>query len=122
MASETEFSRQLLRKLLEGDVSLLQVLLDAHVLDKYRGDAGYQVLRTNTIGRLARPRMWSIDFGISPGDETIHVALGDMQTRLPESEREHWLGHVVISHFSQNYIRAKLHPTSCIDDGELRAW
>ncbi len=122
MTSETEFSQALFRKVLEGDASLVQVTVAGTVLDKYRASSAYKVLRTNTIGRLLRPQMWYIDFGISPGDETIHLSLGDMLTRLPETERDHWLAHVDMSRFSQNYIRANLHPASCIDDGELRAW
>lgn len=122
MTSESEFSRVLLRKVLQGDTSLAQVMVSATVLDKYRDSSAYKVLRTNTIGRLLRPQMWYIDFGISPGDETIHLSLGDMLTRIPEAEREHWLEHVDVSRWSQNYARTRLHPASCIEDGELRAW
>ena len=97
----------------------MQVRFDAALLQRYR-DAGYQVKRTNTVGRVKAPA-WSIDFGIGGGESTIHASIGDV-LRLPDAERDHWAMHVAESDLSENYLKMMLHPGSCIDDGDTRDW
>ena len=104
-----------------GDPALVQVRFHAGVLDRYRG-RGLEVKRTNTVGRLKRAGGWSLDFGIGEGDATIHAALGDLLQRLPQQELEHWAGHVAQSDLSESYCKMRIHPGSCIDDGDLRDW
>ena len=110
------------RVLRDENALLAPVFLTFQVLKKYRELSGYSLVRTNTIGRLRRERSWSIDFGISDPDETIHVTLDDLMYRLPESERAHWIEHIVTPTLSENFVKAKLAPVSCIDDGDLRAF
>ncbi|MBI4497388.1 MAG: hypothetical protein HY689_05765 [Chloroflexi bacterium] len=110
------------RALQRGEHGLAQVWFDAAVLDKYRGAPAFAVIRTDTIGRLSRQRVWSLDFGIAAGDALIHASLQDLLQRLPEDEREHWARHVVTPPVSGNFLRTQLAPGSCIDDGELRPW
>lgn len=110
------------RVLLAGEHNLVQVSFDAAVLDRYRGWPGFSIVRTDTAGRLKKEGAFAIDFGIAPGDELVHVCLGDLLTSLPEGEREHWVGHVVTPPLSRAFLQMRLHPGSCIDDGEVRAW
>jgi len=104
-----------------GDPALVQVRFHAAVLDRYR-ERGLEVKRTNTVGRLKKAGGWSLDFGIGEGDRTVHAALGDLLQRLPGEELEHWAGHVAQSDLSESYCKMRLHPGSCIDDGDLRDW
>ena len=110
------------RVLLRSEDRLVQVWFDAAVLDKYRAAPAFKVIRTYTIGRVSRERVWSLDFGIAPDDVTIHASLGDLRSRLPDAEHEHWIGHVVTPPTSMNFLKTQLAPASCIDDGELRSW
>ena len=50
------------------------------VLDKYLGQAGVRVIRTNTAGRVRRPS-WTLDFGISDDDRLIHASVADLSQR-----------------------------------------
>jgi hypothetical protein len=102
------------------DPATAQVSFDAAVLDKYRGDAGYLLIRSNSVGRVKREGGWSIDVGI--GEGTVHAALGDLMHNLPEPEREHWAQHAVALPMSQMYLQMRLAPGSCFDDGEVRSW
>ena len=43
-------------RVLGGDLGAAHVWFDAHVLDRYREQAGWRVMRTNTVGRCARPK------------------------------------------------------------------
>ena len=104
-----------------GDPALVQVRFRAGVLDRYR-ERGLEIKRTNTVGRLKKAGGWSLDFGIGGDDRTIHAALGDLFQRLPQQELEHWAAHVAQSDLSESYCKMRLHPGSCIDDGELRDW
>ncbi len=99
-----------------------QVSFDAAVLDKYRGQAGYSLIRSNTVGRVKREGGWSIDVGIGEEGRTVHAALGDLMHKLPEPEREHWAQHAVALPMSQMYLQMRLSPGSCFDDGEVRSW
>jgi hypothetical protein len=106
---------------LNGDLSRLQMWFEAGVLDKYRGQAGVRVIRTNTAGRV-RSTAWSLDFGIAADDSLIHAAAADLGQRLPESERAHWAQHVFAPPTSKNFLTMRFGGGSCIDDGEIRDW
>jgi hypothetical protein len=104
-----------------GDPNLVQVRFHAGVLERYR-ERGLEIKRTDTVGRVKKAGGWSLDFGIGGDDRTIHAALGDLLQRLPQQELEHWADHVAQSDLSESYCKMRLHPGSCIDDGELRDW
>lgn len=110
------------RALMSGEPALLQLSFEPAVLDRYRGEAAYQVIRTDTAGRVKKQGGWSIDFGIGEGDALIHASWRALMERLPEPEREHWAGYASGPHLSQNFVRMQLSPGSCFDDGELRSW
>ena len=113
----------LYRKALAGDASgLAPVFLDVAVLDRYRGKYGYSLVRSNSIGRLKKEGAWSLDFGISPGEATIHASVGDLAQKLPPEELEHWVRHVVSPPMSDNFIKTRLTTGACIDDGDTRPW
>jgi len=103
------------------DPALVQVRFHARVLDRYR-ERGYDLKRTDTVGRVKKEGGWSLDFGIGAGDATIHASFGDLMDRLPEDELPHWAEHVAQSDLSESYCKMRLHAGSCIDDGELRDW
>jgi hypothetical protein len=102
-----------------GDFGLAQVVFDVAVLDSYL-QKGVEVKRTRTVGRI-KSSSWSLDFGLAPDEKTIHVSLINLQQKLPESERAHWLSHADGSHFSENFLKMQS-SHACIDDGDLRAW
>ena len=110
------------RVLEQGDPALVQLWFDPAVLDRYRISTAYQVIRTDTIGRVSRPRIWSLDFGIGEGEAVIHLSLRDLLDYLPEAERDHWAQYVVTLPLSVNYVQTRLAPGSCIDDGDVRKW
>lgn len=111
------------RALTTGDPGLLQVGFEVGVLDRYRGDPAYEVMRTDTVGRVRKARGWSLDFGISPLEETMHASWGALVTSLPEEEREHWASHTApVAADSEMFLRMQLSPSSCFDDGDLRSW
>ena len=109
------------RALASADPSNLQVHFETSVLDRYRGMAGFSLIRTDSVGRLRKEGGWSLDFGIAPGDEFIHVALGDLQ-RLPEDDRGHFAASAVLAPSSSMFLQMRLAPGSCFDDGEVRPW
>ncbi len=51
-------AEMLLRRVLGGAPQLAQVWFRAEVLDRYRGLAGYRVIRTDTVGRCGAPSGW----------------------------------------------------------------
>jgi hypothetical protein len=108
------------RALTSGDAALLPVSFDAAVVDKYRGAPGYELIRTNTAGRIKRQGGWTLDVGIAEG--TVHATFGDLLLALPAEEREHWLQHVVALPMSRTFLQMRLSPAPCIDDGEVRPW
>jgi hypothetical protein len=110
------------RLLVQGDSSWAQITFEVAVLERYRGRQGFNIIRTDTVGRVRKEGGWSLDFGIGPRDASIHVSLGDLLSILPEEEREHWTQHVRQPEASHYYLQARLHPGSCIDDGEVRQW
>lgn len=107
---------------LGGDLGALHVWFDQHVLDRYRTQAGWKVMRTNTVGRLRSPDGWSLDFGISPDEHLVHTTASELSQRLPAPERQHWAQHVITPAASRNFLTMRLAPGSCIDDGDLRPW
>ena len=104
------------------DPALVQVCFDIAVLEKYRGVPGFSLIRTDTVGRLKREGGWAIDVGIGEEGRTIHASLGDVLHSLPEAEREHWAQHAVSLPLSEQFLRMRLQPGSCFDDGEVRPW
>ena len=63
--------------------ALLQLSFDAAVLEKYRGAAGFTLMRTDTVGRIKKQGGWSLDFGIAPGEATVHASWGAWHLRCP---------------------------------------
>ena len=102
-----------------ADAGLAQVVFRAQVLDAYL-EKGVKVSRTRSVGRV-KAASWSLDFGIAPDEQTIHVAAQTLAQKLPESERAHWLQFADASHFSENFLKMQA-SHACIDDGDLRAW
>jgi hypothetical protein len=109
--------------LANADPALVQLSFDAAVIDRYRGDAAYQVIRTNSAGRVRKQGAWAIDVGIAPDERTVHASWQAIAHALPEAEREHWAAHAAPpSGFSDNFLRMQLSPGSCFDDGDVRTW
>ncbi len=128
MADRVEVLQQtLLRRMLaSGDGSLLPLRFRAEVVAKYRAVEGAQVIRTQTVGRVALRGLWSLDMGIVDGDGAsdaeVHVTFGDVVERLPERERDHWVAHLIAGPASENYLQMKMAASACIDDGETVVW
>jgi len=112
----------LYRRVLGGDAGLAQVWFGASVLDHYRGQSGFRVLRTNSAGRLRSPAGWTIDFGIADGDQLIHVSAADLAQRLPPADKQHWLAHVATLPVSGTFLVMRLGAGHCMDDGDVRDW
>jgi len=113
----------LYRRVLTGPSPLLaQISFDVAVLERYLGRPGVTLKRSDSMGRLQKQGGWSLDFGIAPDGTAIHLSLGDLLERLPPEEREHWVEHVAAPPLSQTYLKARLSPGACIDDGEVRDW
>jgi len=119
--SDSVFQVVVRRALAGGDAANLQLHFAVALLDRYRGGAGFSLIRTDTVGRLKKDGGWSIDFGIAPGEELIHAAVSDL-LRLPEAEREHWAFHATALPASKMFLQMRLAPGSCFDDGEVRPW
>jgi hypothetical protein len=109
-------------RVLGGDLGAAHLWFDAHVLDRYREQAGWRVMRTNSVGRLRSPEGWSIDFGIAEPDALLHTSATELSQRLPVTERQHWAEHACTPPTSRNFLTMRLVPGSCIDDGDLRDW
>ena len=109
-------------RVLNGDLGAAQLWFDQHVLDRYRAQPGWRVMRTNTVGRVRAPDGWSLDFGIAEGEQLVHSSVSELSQRLPAAERQHWAQHVVTPAVSRNFVTMRLAPGSCIDDGVLRDW
>lgn len=115
------WKRTVARAVSSGDASALPVHFSALVLSRYI-DRGAKVLRSNTVGRLMQPGKAVVDFGIVDDDAVIHLRFGDIGGLIPESERGHWLDHLVVPSTSRPYLQMTLQPGACHDDGELREW
>src|SRR5690554_5849120 len=109
------------RALMSDNPGFVQLHFDVAVLDRYRTLDGFSIIRTDTVGRLRKPGAFILDFGISPDEDMIHVAWGDLRL-LPEAEREHWAQYAVALPSSKMFLQMRLAPGSCFDDGELRTW
>lgn len=125
-AAEPQMLAVLLR-VLGGEPGALHLWFEAAVLDRYREPVrsaeGFQVMRTNSVGRVRAPgNVWSLDFGIAPDETAIHSTVADLSQRLPAGERTHWATHALIAPSSRNYLTMRLSPGACIDDGDLRSW
>ena len=121
MASDAVWKRTVGRALSSGDLSALPIHFSATVLLRYL-DRGAKILRSDTVGRLMQPGKAVIDFGIVADDSVIHLRYGDLQSLVPESEREHWLEHLVPPDVSRSFLAMTLQPGACHDDGSLRDW
>jgi hypothetical protein len=97
---------------------LAQLVFRVAVLDKYL-ENGTPIQRTETVGRV-KAANWSLDFGIAPDEKTVHTSVS-LLSRVPESERAHWLSHSDESNFSLNFLKMQS-GHSCVDDGGFRAW
>ena len=111
-------------RVLNGELGQAQVWFDAAVLDRYvaQRPQGTRVIRTNSAGRVKAGAGWSLDFGIAEGDVLIHASAADLSQRLPAGERSHWAQHATLLPSSRNFLSMRLHPGSCLDDGDLRDW
>ena len=121
MPTDQVWKRTVARAVSSGDPAALPIHFSASVLSRYV-DAGAKILRTNTVGRLLQPGKAVIDFGIVEDDTVIHLRFGDIASLIPESERSHWLDHLVAPAASRSYLQMTLQPGACHDDGELREW
>ena len=120
MSTAAHFYKKVLKQ-----PELAQVAFQVQVLEKYLESAGVpgsgaSVKRTNTVGRV-KTSSWSLDFGISPDEKSVHVTLRDLISKLPEAETAHWLDHVVSANFSENFLKMQ-GSHACIDDGGFRNW
>jgi hypothetical protein len=120
----SDFLKVVYRKALAAnDPALLQLAFEAQVLDRYRSDGSYRVIRTESAGRVRKQGGWSLDFGIASGDRIIHTSWRALTEQLPESERDHWAMHATVAaELSDNFLRMQLSPMSCFDDGDVRPW
>jgi hypothetical protein len=107
-------------RVLGGDFGAAQLWFDQRVLDRYRRQPGWRVMRTNSVGRVQSPDGWSLDFGIADSDAVLHTSASEVSQRLPANERAHWAEHLLTPGVSRNFLSMRLAPGSCIDDGELR--
>jgi hypothetical protein len=114
--------QDLARRVLEtGKYDIVPLWFESSVLDRYRGDPDCRIMRTNSAGRLKGPGGWMVNFGISPDDALIHMALATA-VGIPESHRDHWLQHVVGLPAGSNFLRMTMSPGACIEDGQTREW
>jgi hypothetical protein len=119
---DTSVFRVLLRRALAAeDLSTLPVHFERSVLDRYRGSPGFSLIRSNTVGRVKKEGGWALDFGIAPGEDSVHAFAVDL-LRLPPDEREHWAAAALTLPSSKVMLQMRLAPGSCIDDGEIRKW
>jgi hypothetical protein len=118
---ETVYRVALRRALLASDPAQLAVHFAVGVLDRYRGGKGYSIIRTDTVGRVRREGGWSLDFGIAPDEDMVHVTYAQLLT-LPDQDREHFAAHACLLPASKMFLQMRLAPGSCFDDGEVRSW
>lgn len=110
-------------RVLNGDLGATHVWFDRRVLDRYRGQTGWRIIRTNSAGRIQSPGGWSLDFGIAgQGEDVIHATATDLTQRLPPAERQHWAQHVVTLPLSRNFVTMRMVAGTCVDDGDVREW
>ena len=112
----------LYQRVLAGNLGAVHIWFDQRVLDRYRAQTGFRVIRTDSAGRLRSPAGWSLDFGIADADRLIHASAEDLAQRIPPPERQHWASHVITPPASRTFVIMRLGAGSCMDDGELRSW
>lgn len=126
LLASLETQRRLLVRVLErGDAGQLHVRFKATVVDRYRQMEAAHLIRTRSVGRVAIVGRWSIDMGLvagPDGEAEVHLSVQDLMERLPESEREHWLDHLVPQPLSANFLSMRATPAACIDDGAPEPW
>ncbi len=115
MSTTSNFIKKLLAR-----PELAQIPFEVAVLDAYLAQSENRISRTKTVGRVKTPT-WTLDFGIAPDEQTIHVTLSNLIQKLPEKERDHWFNHADGARFSENFLKMQ-GSHACIDDGGLRAW
>src|SRR5436190_21348959 len=99
-----------------GNLGLAQLWFSAAVVDTYRARPGWRVLRTNSVGRVQSPEVWSFDSGIAADGEALQATINDLIQRLPEGERPHWLQHVIAVPTSRTFPTMRRAPGACIGD------
>jgi len=104
-----------------GKLELIQLWFESSVLDRYREDPDSKILRSDSAGRLRGSAGWLVNFGIAPDDRVIHLSAGSLAI-IPESQRGHWLAHLVGPPVGENFLRMTVNPGACIEDGESRPW
>lgn len=120
---DISIARQLFSEIAKkGNPEKLQLFFEASVLDRYREKDDVKIIRTDTSGRVSKRGSWSMDFGISgEDDEIIHIAGEAFIHRLPETERDHWIDHMITLPVSHNFLKGLVRP-GCLDDGPIREW
>ena len=122
VSAERALQQLLLRRALAaGDARPLHVRFEAAVIERYR-ERRAQLLRTRSVGRIAVPGSWSLDVGIAAGGAEVHVPFDDLVTRLPETEREHWVAHLLEVPASAAFLQMRMTAAACIDDGDTEPW
>ncbi|WP_156900155.1 hypothetical protein [Alicyclobacillus contaminans] len=121
--TDIPIAKQLYNEVADGrSADKAQLFFTASVLNKYRESGSYKIIRTDTSGRLSHPGVWSVDFGISGEDDTlVHIPVTALVHKIPETEREHWLSHMITLPVSENFLKGLIRP-GCLDDGDIRAW
>jgi hypothetical protein len=118
---EVVYRVALRRALAAEDPSQIELHFDVAVLDRYLEGAGFSIIRTDTVGRVRKQGGWSLDFGVAPDEDMVHVTYAQLLT-LPEAEREHFAGHARLLPASRMFIQMRIAPGACFDDGEVRPW
>ena len=113
--------RLLARALAASDFGGLHLHFDVAVLERYR-ERGATLVRTRTVGRVALAGRWSLDLGIAPGEQQVHLPARDLLDRLPVEEHAHWVAHFVGAPASERFIQMRMTSAACIDDGETVTW
>lgn len=121
--NDVTIAKTLFTDVLQGEkIGKMQLFFHPDVLNRYRENDNYAIIRTDTSGRLSKKGGWSLDFGISGEDDRlIHTAVESFSGRIPKPEHEHWLAHLVSLPISANYIKGLIRP-GCLDDGPIRKW
>jgi len=120
---DVTIAKTLFADILQGEkIGKIQLFFESDVLNKYLENDNFVIIRTDTSGRLSKKGGWSLDFGISgEQDRLIHTAVESFSQRVPKTEHEHWLAHLVNLPVSANYIKGLIRP-GCLDDGAIRKW
>lgn len=120
---EVTIAKTLFTDIFQGEkVNKIQLFFQSDILNKYRENDNFVIIRTDTSGRLSKKGGWSLDFGISgEEDRLIHTAVESFVQRIPKTEHEHWLAHLVSLPISANFIKGLIRP-GCLDDGPIRKW